>query len=140
MSDFDRTPPSRFEEILRAIIDGTEYTNEPRSVMEALLIELKETIEAGGGGGGGTSTIAWKPTVSEEGVISWRRTASETAPAEQNIKGVGIKNVEYREVSGKTHLFVIYTDDEEEDVGEITTADTEPLTQEQMTALLALIS
>ena len=137
MSDWDYTPPSRFEEIMRAIIDGTPYENEPRSVMEALLIELKETIEAGGGGGG-TSTIAWKPTVSAEGVISWTRTASETKPQDQNIKGVGIKSVVYREVSGKTHLIVIYTDDVEEDVGEIS-ADTEPLTNAQVTALKALL-
>ena len=86
MGDFDNTPTSRFEEIMRAIIDGTEYSKEPRSVMEALLIELKETIEAGGGGGG-TSTIAWKPSVASDGTISWTRTASETKPDDQNIKG-----------------------------------------------------
>ena len=51
-SEYDHTPTSRFEEIMRSIIDGTPYENEPRSVMEALLIELKETIEAGSGGGG----------------------------------------------------------------------------------------
>ena len=41
--------------ILRATIDGTEYTDPPQSVIEELLIELKETIEAGGGGGGTTN-------------------------------------------------------------------------------------
>lgn len=42
---------SRNEQILRATIDGTEYTDEPQSRIEALLLELKETIENGGGGG-----------------------------------------------------------------------------------------
>lgn len=56
MSDYDSTPTSRFEEIMRAIIDGTEYTHEPRSVMEALLIELNNLIK--GGGGGGVTVVA----------------------------------------------------------------------------------
>ena len=40
-----------------------------------------------GGGGGGTSDIAWKPAVSAEGVITWTRSSSTTAPPAQNIKG-----------------------------------------------------
>ena len=56
MSDYDSTPTSRFEEVMRAIIDGTEYTKEPRSVMEALLIELNDLIK--GGGGGGVTVVA----------------------------------------------------------------------------------
>lgn len=44
-------------------------------------------IGGGGGGGGGESTIAWKPTVSADGTISWTRTSSTTKPADQNIKG-----------------------------------------------------
>lgn len=40
-----------------------------------------------GGGGGGESTIAWKPTVSADGIISWTRTSSTTKPEDQNIKG-----------------------------------------------------
>ena len=40
---------SRNEKILRAIIDGTEYTDPPQSRIEALLIEL---LNQGGGGGG----------------------------------------------------------------------------------------
>lgn len=43
--------PSRNEQILRAAIDGTDYGEPPQSRIEELLIELKETIEAGGGGG-----------------------------------------------------------------------------------------
>lgn len=44
---------SRDEKILAATIDGTEYTGEPQSRIEYLLLELKEVIE---GGGGGSST------------------------------------------------------------------------------------
>ena len=39
---------SRDEEILASIIDGTEYTADPESRIEELLIELKELIEGGG--------------------------------------------------------------------------------------------
>lgn len=49
---------SRDEEILAATIDGTEYTGEPQSRIEYLLLELKEVIEGGGGGGGFTPTQA----------------------------------------------------------------------------------
>ena len=43
---------SNVERILRSTIDGTEYTEEPQSRVEALLLELKAAIEGGGGGGG----------------------------------------------------------------------------------------
>lgn len=49
---------------------------------EILILPLTE-----GGGGGGTSDIAWKPNVSPEGLITWTRTSSTTAPAAQNIMG-----------------------------------------------------
>lgn len=39
---------SRDEEILASIIDGTEYTADPESRIEELLLELKEAIEGGG--------------------------------------------------------------------------------------------
>lgn len=48
-------PQSRAEEILIATIDGNEYDKLPQSRLEELLLELKETIEAGGGGGGTTN-------------------------------------------------------------------------------------
>ena len=48
-------PQSRTEEILIATIDGEEYDKLPQSRLEELLLELKETIEAGGGGGGTTN-------------------------------------------------------------------------------------
>lgn len=41
--------PSRNEQILRSIIDGTEYNGRPQSRVEALLLELKAAIEGGGG-------------------------------------------------------------------------------------------
>lgn len=41
---------SRAEDILQATIDGTEYTAPSESRIETLLIELKNTIEAGGSG------------------------------------------------------------------------------------------
>ncbi len=47
--------PSRNENILYSIIHSEEYTEQPYSREEALLLELKEVIEAGGGGGGGTT-------------------------------------------------------------------------------------
>lgn len=41
---------SRTEEILRSIIDDTEYDKPPQSRVEELLLELKAAIEEGGGG------------------------------------------------------------------------------------------
>lgn len=41
--------PGREEEILKAIINGTEYTDIPQSRIEALLLKLKKSIEEGGG-------------------------------------------------------------------------------------------
>lgn len=54
----DFKPESRSEKILAATIDGTEYTEKPKSRIEELLLELKEAIEEGGGGGGFTPTAA----------------------------------------------------------------------------------
>lgn len=38
-------------------------------------------------GGGGESDMVWKPSVSEDGVISWTKTSDTTPPEEVNIKG-----------------------------------------------------
>ena len=46
------TVSSRFETIVRSIIDDTPYGETAQSKEEELLLELKETIEQGGGGGG----------------------------------------------------------------------------------------
>lgn len=55
-SMYDDTPTSRFEEDMRAIIDGTPWPERPpKSKMEELLEELNDLIKAGGGGGGGTT-------------------------------------------------------------------------------------
>lgn len=47
--------PSRNENILYSIIHSEPYLEQPYSREEALLLELKDVIEAGGGGGGGTT-------------------------------------------------------------------------------------
>lgn len=39
------------------------------------------------GGGGGDSDNIWKPTVSSNGEITWRKSTSTTTPDPQNIKG-----------------------------------------------------
>lgn len=39
------------------------------------------------GGGGGTSDLLWRPTVSEDGEISWEQSASDTPPEPVNIMG-----------------------------------------------------
>lgn len=45
------------------------------------------TDGTGGTGGGGESTIAWRPSVSSDGTITWTRTSSSTTPAPVNVKG-----------------------------------------------------
>lgn len=55
-------PQSRNEAILRATIDGTEYTAEPQSRIEALLLELKEAIESGSSSG---SSVSMNASVSD---------------------------------------------------------------------------
>lgn len=84
---------------LGRIDKGADPSGDPAAeptptVAEQLQAELAdhesriEELEAGGGGGGGgTSTIAWLPTVDENGNISWRRSSTETAPTARNIKG-----------------------------------------------------
>ena len=44
------TVSSRFEDIVRSIIDETPYGETVHSKEEELLLELKEVIEQGGGG------------------------------------------------------------------------------------------
>ena len=39
------------------------------------------------GGGGGSSDLLWRPTVSEDGEISWTQSASDTPPEPVNIMG-----------------------------------------------------
>lgn len=61
---------SRDEEILAATIDGTEYTDEPQSRIEYLLLELKGVIE----GGGDYEDLSNKPKINNvtlDGNKSW---------------------------------------------------------------------
>lgn len=75
-------PITRTENFLAAAAGDPAEDLTPETREEYFLSRLKEK-----GGGGGESTIAWKPTVSEDGTISWERTSSTTKPADQNIKG-----------------------------------------------------
>jgi hypothetical protein len=64
---------SRDEEILAATIDGTEYTDEPQSRIEYLLLELKEVIE-GGGSSSDYADLSNKPKINNvtlDGNKSW---------------------------------------------------------------------
>ena len=51
---------------------------------EVIQMHIQETIQTGGGGG---SDAIWLPNVSEEGVISWSKSTTTTAPTARNIKG-----------------------------------------------------
>ena len=108
MSDRPFELQSRDEEILAAIIDGTEYTDVPQSRIEYLLLELKAAIEAGSTDSpikykGSKANIAALPTVSEtpEGymytLISGGTTTSDfvegsghTIPDGENVVAVNI--------------------------------------------------
>lgn len=108
MSDRPFELQSRGEEILAAIIDGTEYTDVPQSRIEYLLLELKAAIESGSSDSpikykGSKSNIAALPTVSEtpEGymytLISGGTTTSDfvegsghTIPDGENVVAVNV--------------------------------------------------
>ena len=81
-------PQSRNEAILQDMLGADNELLPPESRIEVLLqMLLEEWKNLDPGGGGGESTIAWKPTVSAEGIISWTRTSSTTTPESQDIKG-----------------------------------------------------
>ena len=70
MSDRPFELQSRDEEILAATIDGTEYTAEPQSRIEYLLLELKAVIA----GGGDYEDLSNKPKINNvtlDGNKSW---------------------------------------------------------------------
>lgn len=108
MSDRPFELQSRDEEILAAIIDGTEYTDVPQSRIEYLLLELKAAIESGSSDSpikykGSKANIAALPTVSEtpEGymytLISGGTTTSDfvegsghTIPDGENVVAVNV--------------------------------------------------
>lgn len=62
---------SRVEDILRATVDGEPYDGEAQSRVEALLIELKGIIGAGGGGGN---------------IVGNEVAVGSTKPSDENIK------------------------------------------------------
>lgn len=93
---------------------------------EEIRMRIREVIQTGGG-----SDDVWLPNVSEEGVISWSKSASTTPPTSRNIKGetgetgapgadgedgLGIKSVD---INASNHLIVTYDDDTTHDAGEI---------------------
>jgi len=103
---------------------------------EIIKMHVRETIQTGGGGG---SDAIWLPNVSEQGVISWTKSTSTTAPTERNIKGadgqngqdgqdgapgqdgadgLGIKSVD---INGSNHLIVTYDDNTTHDAGALPT-------------------
>jgi hypothetical protein len=51
---------SNVEDILSSMVNGTEYTKQPGSRVEELLLQLKESI----GGGSSSGSSAWTKTVS----------------------------------------------------------------------------
>ena len=59
-----------------------DLTTEAKNTLVAAINEAAQT-----GGGGGDGGYLWRPTVSAAGEISWERSKSTTAPAEENIKG-----------------------------------------------------
>lgn len=86
MSDeYNTTPKSRNEEILRATIDGSEYDKNPQSREEYLLLKLKEKIEEGGGGGGGTSDY---PALTNKPQINGVELVGNKTSADLNIDAV----------------------------------------------------
>lgn len=50
-------------------------------------VATKKYVDDHASGGGGSSEVAWLPSVSESGDISWTRSATTTAPEPRNIKG-----------------------------------------------------
>lgn len=55
--------PSREEQILQSMIDGTDYNEPPKSRVEYLLLQLKAIIEGGGGGVSDYTELSNKPQI-----------------------------------------------------------------------------
>ena len=66
-------------------ISGKPFDSLDESDFEVVDGVLK--VIGGGGGGGGTSVLCWLPSVSNDGVISFRQSTSITQPTAVNIKG-----------------------------------------------------
>lgn len=86
MAEYYTAPPqSRDEAIVVATINGVEYTAEPESRIEDLLIQLKEAIEEGGGGGGFT------PTVDQLAAINSGIDSTKVEQISTNTQNIGAK-------------------------------------------------
>jgi lysophospholipase L1-like esterase len=79
---------------------------------EVIKMHLQDGVNVGGGGGG--SDAIWLPSVSEEGVISWSKSTTTTAPTARNIKGSdgrGIASIAKTATSENVDTYTItYTD------------------------------
>ena len=65
------------------------FTNSPTgpNPTEDNQFATKNYVDTHSGGGGTESDLAWLPDVSEDGTITWTKSASETPPEPRNIKG-----------------------------------------------------
>lgn len=69
-----------YDEALQAAKDAEEAADRAEDAAD-------RAEAAAEGGGGGTSDLLWRPTVSEDGEISWTQSASDTPPEPVNIMG-----------------------------------------------------
>lgn len=69
-----------YDEALQAAKDAEEAAGRAEDAAE-------RAEAAAEGGGGGTSDLLWRPTVSEDGELSWEQSASDTPPEPVNIMG-----------------------------------------------------
>ena len=80
----------RIDDETRAVAPGEAFECDnatAQSLIDAGYASEEPVTPGGGGDGGGESTIAWRPSVSADGTISWTRTSSTTAPTPVNVKG-----------------------------------------------------
>ena len=86
---------SRVEEILTAMINGTEYSEVPQSRVEALLLELKDVIESGGGKGpfypAGNIDYDDIPAPSEETLGAMYNVNDAFVTTNEFVEGAGVK-------------------------------------------------
>ena len=69
-----------YDEALQAAKDAEEAADRAEDAAD-------RAEAAAEGGGGGSSDLLWRPTVSEDGEISWTQSASDTPPEPVNIMG-----------------------------------------------------
>lgn len=69
-----------YDEALQAAKDAEEAADRAEDAAD-------RAEAAAEGGGGGTSNLLWRPTVSEDGEISWEQSSNDTPPEPVNIMG-----------------------------------------------------